>query len=50
MNCLVYSPLVHSLTFTDDDEEISVSGLLDESSEVVMAGATPRVEVGMGDD
>jgi transitional endoplasmic reticulum ATPase len=35
---------------SDDDEEISVSGLLDESSEVVMAGATPRVEVGMGYD
>jgi transitional endoplasmic reticulum ATPase len=37
-------------SFSDDDEEVTVSGLIDESSEIVMAGATPRVEVGMGYD
>lgn len=40
-----------SCAFSDEDEEEpSVAGVMDESTEILMAGSTPRVEVGLGYD
>jgi transitional endoplasmic reticulum ATPase len=35
---------------TEDEEEHAVAGVMDDSTEVAMGGATPRLEVGMGYD